>query len=159
MKAFFVNIMNFLLAHYSLYMVVFVMIIMAIVMLAVHFLKKPIKLLTKKIKNFKLRTFANKSLILLVFALSTGIWALLSLVAPAYFTFNVIAILLSSTFSIVTYEFADGVLPLKFKKKNKLKYKKYNKKAAPLLNSKASDFEIKIEEKTPTQKELESLLH
>lgn len=74
-------------------------------------LKWPIKLLTSKIKNEVVRKLANKVLIVLVFGLSIGVYALGHWVLPQYVSFEPSKIIMTGAFSIVLYSLADGVIP------------------------------------------------
>ena len=73
---------------YSLFTVVIILIMTTLVFVIIALLKKPIKALTKKIQNEKLRKLANKSIILLAFGLAVGLWFLANKIAPAYITVN-----------------------------------------------------------------------
>lgn len=74
-------------------------------------LKWPIKLLTSKIQNETIRKLANKVLIVLVFGLSVGLYALGHLWLPQYVAFEPSKIIMTGAFAIVLYSLADGVIP------------------------------------------------
>ena len=104
------EIFNYLLAHYALYLVVMMGVLIAITNTILMFAKKPIKLLTGKIKNEKIRKLANKILILLAFAFSCLSWFVLSKISSYYFPFDEIKVLLTGAFSTVIYAFGDGII-------------------------------------------------
>lgn len=107
----FINkILNFLILHYALYMVVTMSIIVSLTIGLLHFVKKPIKKLTAKIRNEKLRKLANKMFIVMAFAFSAVAWLILKLISPAYFSCEAIEVLLTGAFAIVLYAFGDGII-------------------------------------------------
>jgi hypothetical protein len=73
-------------------------------------IKKPIKKLTAKIPNEKVRKLANKMFIVFAFGFSFIAWFVLNLVAPSYFSLEGIEVLLTGAFSIVLYALGDGVI-------------------------------------------------
>jgi hypothetical protein len=73
-------------------------------------IKKPIKKLTSKIKNPRLRKLTNKIFVLLAFAISFASWVSLNIIAPSYFPLEALEILLTGSFSIVIYSLGDGVI-------------------------------------------------
>ena len=73
-------------------------------------IKKPIKALTKRITNEKLRKFANKSIIILAYAISIGLYYLLAWLLPQYVTVDWVQITLSASLAIVAYALGDGVI-------------------------------------------------
>lgn len=104
------QILTYILNNYPTYLVVVLAVIMSTIFGILTLLKKPIKKLTSKIQDEKCRKLANKSIIILSFLLSVGIWALLSYIWPMYFKFNIAEILLTGAFPIVAYAFIDGVI-------------------------------------------------
>lgn len=73
-------------------------------------IKKPIKKLTAKIKNERVRKLVNKIFILFAFGISAGIWFFLNIIAPVYFSIEAVEIVLTGALSIVIYALADGVI-------------------------------------------------
>lgn len=112
------GIMNYLMEHYSLYMVIVLVISMMAIYFLLNLIKIPIKKQTNKIQNKRVRAFANKSIIVISFGLATGIWALLNYVLPTYFDFELIKILLTGCLPVVMYAVTDGVIDSK--KANKI---------------------------------------
>ena len=107
----FINkILDFLILNYALYMVVTMGIIVSLTIGVLHFVKKPIKKITAKIPNEKLRKLANKMFIILAFAFSAVSWIALKLISPAYFSCEALEILLTGAFAIVLYAFGDGIV-------------------------------------------------
>lgn len=104
------QILTYLVANYALYLVVTMGIIVSLTIAILTFIKKPIKKLTAKISNEKLRKLANKMFIVFAFAISTLAWVFLNVFAPAYFSLEAIEILLTGAFSIVLYAFGDGII-------------------------------------------------
>lgn len=85
--------------------------IMATIIYAIlSVLKIPIKMLTKKIVNEKLRKLANKVIILLAFAIATGAWVLLAHFWPDLFKLDISEILLSGALPVVAYAIGDGII-------------------------------------------------
>lgn len=103
-------IVTYLISNYPAYLMVVLVVIMSTIFGILTLLKKPIKKLTAKISNERLRKLANKSIIVLSFLLSVGIWALLNYLLPTYFDFNIAEILLSGAFPVVVYALVDGVI-------------------------------------------------
>lgn len=103
-------ILNYLLDNYNLYVFVALIISMSIIVFLLNLLKKPIKILTSKIENEKMRKFANKSIILLSFGLSALGWFLLNLMLPKYFQIDFVLILLDGAFPVVIYALGEGIL-------------------------------------------------
>lgn len=95
---------------YSLYTIVLVMTMSTFIFIVLCLLKKPIKALTKRIKNERIRKLANKTIIILAFALSVLLWFLASLYAPKYFTFDVVEVVLSGALPVVMYAIGDGII-------------------------------------------------
>lgn len=104
------QILDYLMANYALYMVVTMGVIISLTIAILTLIKKPIKLITGKIKNEKLRKLANKPFIILAFAISACIWGVLSFISQHYFPFETIKVLLTGAFSIVVYAFGDGII-------------------------------------------------
>lgn len=103
-------ILNWALANYTLYMVICCIVLMAIIFVVLQLVKIPLKKLTGKIENESLRKLANKSIILLSFGMSVGLWYLLNYVLPKYFELDTIAIILTGALPIVAYAVGDGVI-------------------------------------------------
>lgn len=107
----FINkILDFLVLNYALYMVVTMSIIVSLTIGVLHFVKKPIKKLTAKIPNEKLRKLANKMFIILAFGFSAFAWLMLKLISPTYFSCEAVEILLTGAFAVVIYAFGDGII-------------------------------------------------
>lgn len=104
------RIFNYLASNYAVYMVITMSSIVAFTIGMVTLIKKPIKKLTAKIKNEKIRKSANKVLILIAFGISAVCWVILSLVLPKYFSCEATEILLSGAFAIVIYALGDGII-------------------------------------------------
>lgn len=104
------SILDYLLANYALYLVVTMSVIIALTITLLNFIKKPIKKLTAKIENEKLRALANKSFIVLAFGLSALVWLVLSWCSKTYFAFDWLNVLLTGAFSIVVYAFGDKLV-------------------------------------------------
>jgi hypothetical protein len=73
-------------------------------------IKKPIKKLTAKIPNERVRKLANKTFVILAFVFSGLSWISLHFIAPSYFAINTVQILLTGAFAVVLYALADGVV-------------------------------------------------
>ena len=104
------DIFNYLLANYGLYLVVMMGVIIMVTNTILMFVKKPIKKLTAKIQNEKLRKLANKMVILFAFGLSALMWFVLNKISAHYFPFDEIKVLLTGAFSIVIHAFGDGII-------------------------------------------------
>jgi amino acid transporter len=104
------QILDFLVANYALYLVVTMSIIISLTISLITLIKKPIKNLTKKIKNERLQKLANKVFVVFAFAIAGISWVLLNWWYPKYFPVDAIQILLTGAFSVVLYELADGVV-------------------------------------------------
>lgn len=105
------SVFDFLIEQgYSLFTVVIILAMTTLVFVILTLLKKPIKALTKKIKNEKLRKLANKVIILLAFGLAVGLWFLANKLAPAHFSINGVEILLTGALPVVAYALGDGIL-------------------------------------------------
>lgn len=104
-------VLDFLLSQgYTLYTAVFIGAMTTFIFIILSLLKKPIKLLTGKIKSEKLRKLANKVIILLAFGLSIGLWLLAHHLAPSYFSIDRVEILLTGALPVVAYALGDGLL-------------------------------------------------
>ena len=103
------QILNYLVDNYALYMVVTMSIIISLTISLITLIKKPVKCITGKIHNERLRKFANKIFIIFAFAFSGACWVSLHFISPEYFSIDTIQIILTGAFSIVLYAFADGV--------------------------------------------------
>jgi hypothetical protein len=104
------QILNYLVDNYALYMVVTMSIIISLTISLITLIKKPVKCITGKIKNPKLKALANKVFIIFAFAISGAFWVALHFICPQYFSVDTIQILLTGAFSIVLYALGDGVL-------------------------------------------------
>jgi hypothetical protein len=103
--------------EYGWFVTILMTMFMIIIGLLLKIIKKPIKHFTSKIKNEKLRKLANKSIIVLSFAIAIGFWYLLHYLLPQYFTINWGQIILSGALPIVAYAVFDGILPVEKVKK------------------------------------------
>ena len=110
---FMIDNIGYLYQNYSLYQVVLMVVIMGLIISLVALLKKPIKLLTDKIPNKTVRTLANKSIIVLAFGVSVGLWYLLAWLLPQFVTFDWSQIILSFALSITGYALGDGLITKK----------------------------------------------
>ncbi len=79
----------------------------------VEILKIPIKKLTVKIKNEKLRKLANKSIIVLTFGLSFLLDYLGSVVLPQYMTFTPTISFVEGAVSNLVYALTEGLISVK----------------------------------------------
>lgn len=104
------QILDFLIANYSLYMVVTMSVIMSITIGLLTIIKKPIKCLTGKISNERLRHLVNKIFIIMAFGISAMIWFALGMISPEYFTFEPFNAFLTGALSVVLYALFDGVI-------------------------------------------------
>lgn len=104
------DILNFLVANYAWYLVVMMGLLISIINTVLMLVKKPIKSLTKKIKNEKLRKLANKIFIAFAFGFSALAWWGLSALSAEYFPFDTINVLLTGAFSTVIYSLGDGIV-------------------------------------------------
>lgn len=109
MEALIKDVLTFLLQYYALYLVIFMSIVTAIIMVILNYTKKPFKKLTAKIENARVRKFVNNSVIICCsFILSFLLWLLLNLIAPNYFAIDYKIIFLNGAIPVVTYAFAEG---------------------------------------------------
>lgn len=113
MGDFFADAFRFFFANYDLYMAITLSVLMSLIILILNFAKKPIKALTSKIKNERLRYLANKSIIILSFAFAILAWFILSKIAPTKFDFSARNILLTGAFPIVGYALGENVISTK----------------------------------------------
>lgn len=113
MEEFVKEVLNYLLANYALYMVVVMGATMGVIFGILSLLKKPIKALTAKIKNEKLRKLANKSIIALSFGLSALIWLVLTKISSHYFPYEATTVLITGALPVVMYALVDGVITKK----------------------------------------------
>lgn len=104
------QILDFLIKNYALYMVVTMGVIISLTVGLLSVIKKPIKKLTGKIPNEKLRKLANKMFIIFAFALSALAWFALRVISPVYFSFELLEVLLTGAFSIVLYALGEGII-------------------------------------------------
>ena len=104
------NIFDYLLSNYALYLVVTMSIIVSVTIAVLSLIKIPIKKLTSKIRNERLRKLVNKVFIVIAFGISYGAWVLLNIISEYYFPLESVKILLTGAFSIVIYAFGDGVI-------------------------------------------------
>jgi uncharacterized BrkB/YihY/UPF0761 family membrane protein len=104
------QILDYLIANYALYMVVTMSIIISLTISILSVIKKPIKKLTAKIPNERVRKLANKTFVILAFVFSGLSWISLHFIAPSYFDLNTVQILLTGAFAVVLYALADGVV-------------------------------------------------
>lgn len=100
----FYEILDYLLANYSLYLVVTMGIIISLTILLTNLFKKVVKKLTNKIPSDKIRTIVNKIFIFVAFGISALAWFVLSKTLNEYFKFEPIVVLLTGALSIVIYE-------------------------------------------------------
>ena len=107
---FFIENIGYLYANFSLYSVVLMVFTMTFIIAFCALLKKPIKALTKKIQNEKVRKLANKTIILMAYGISIGLYYLLAWLLPQYITVDWVQITLSASLSIVAYSLGDGVI-------------------------------------------------
>lgn len=110
MEEFLKDILQWLLDNYPLYLVIVIGVLMSVIFFILNFLKKPIKQLTSKIQKDWLRKLANKSIIVLSFLLGFGLWELLALVLPQYFSVDPVRVLLTGALPVIIYSFGDGVI-------------------------------------------------
>lgn len=104
------QMLTYLASNYALYLVVTMGIIVSFTIGILSLIKKPIKLLTGKITNEKVRKLANKMFIAFAFGISWGAWFALNLISPQYFPLEEIEVLLTGAFSIVIYALGDGIV-------------------------------------------------
>lgn len=99
-----------LISNYGLFTAIVMGIITSLTMLILSLLKKPIKLLTSKIKNERVRKLVNKQFVIYAFAISAGLWYLLSYFAKTYFAFEPVSVFVTGALSVILHQLADGVI-------------------------------------------------
>lgn len=104
------QILTYLISNYALYLVITMGAIVSLTIGTLSLIKRPIKMLTKKIKNDKLRKLVNKIFIFIAFGLSLAFWTLLHIIAPHYFTVDAVEVVLTGALSVVMYALGDGVI-------------------------------------------------
>lgn len=104
------SVMNYLLANYALYLVVTMGVIVSFIIAFLSLVKKPIKKLTSRITNEKLRKLVNKMFILMAFGVSCGAWFILNAISNYYFPIETLNIILTGALSVVIYSLGDGVI-------------------------------------------------
>lgn len=102
----FIDYIIYISQHYGLVMLIMIALIEAILFL----IKQPIKLLTKKIPNERLRKLANKVLILLAFGIALGLYVAGHAILPQYVEFEAGKVVTTGAFAIVLYALGDGVV-------------------------------------------------
>lgn len=110
MREFAIQILNYLLKNYALYLVVVMSVIISLTIVILTLIKKPVKKLTCKIKNEKLRHLANKPFIFVAFGLSALAWFVLNKISAFYFPFEAVNVFLTGALSIVVYALGDGIV-------------------------------------------------
>lgn len=110
MEKFIQDMLDYLVANYAWYLVVMMGLLITIINTVLMLVKKPIKSLTGKIKNEKMRKLANKMFIIFAFGFSALAWWGLSVLSAKYFPFDTINVLLTGAFSIVIYALGDGIV-------------------------------------------------
>lgn len=103
------SILDYLVANYALYLVVAMGIISSFTIAILALIKMPIKKLTAKIRNDRLRKLTNKIFIVFAFAISFALWFVLNVVAPNYFPIDAVEVICTGAFSVVIYALGDGV--------------------------------------------------
>ena len=101
---------GFLYENFSLYSTILIVVVMGVIIGICSLLKKPIKAITKHIKNETLRKLCNKIIIVMAFGVSIGIYYLLAWLLPQYVTIDWVQITLSGSLAIVGYALGDGVI-------------------------------------------------
>ncbi len=108
--SFIIETIGFLYENFSLFYVILMVVTMAIIIGLCALIKKPIKALTKRITNEKLRKLANKIIIVMAYGISIGLYYLLAWLLPQYITVDWVQITLSASLAIVAYALGDGVI-------------------------------------------------
>lgn len=148
MEALIKDVLTFLLQYYALYLVLFMGIVTALIMVILNYTKKPFKKLTAKIENTRVRKFVNNSVIIFCsFLLSFLLWLLLNLIAPNYFALDYKIIFLNGAIPVVTYAFGEGWITAD--------------KAKEIIQDtteKIADGELTVDEATDTVKKLSNSL-
>lgn len=98
---------NWIIANYG--WISFIMI--ALISGLVELVKLPIKKLTSKIKNEKIRKLVNKSIILVTFAIAFGLRYVGSIVLPQFIEYKPVLSLVEGAFSNLVYAMGEGIIP------------------------------------------------
>lgn len=158
MEALIKDVLTFLLQYYALYLVIFMSIVTAIIMVILNYTKKPFKKLTAKIENARVRKFVNNSVIICCsFILSFLLWLLLNLIAPNYFAIDYKIIFLNGAIPVVTYAFAEGWITAD-KAKEIIKDTTEKVNDGNLTVAEATDTVKKLNNSLDAEKELNKLL-
>lgn len=158
MEALIKDVLTFLLQYYALYLVIFMSIVTAIIMVILNYAKKPFKKLTAKIENARVRKFVNNSVIIFCsFLLSFLLWLLLNLIAPNYFAIDYKIIFLNGAIPVVTYAFAEGWITAD-KAKEIIKDTTEKVNDGDLTVAEATDTVKKLNNSLDAEKELNKLL-
>lgn len=158
MEALIKDVLTFLLQYYALYLVIFMSIVTAIIMVILNYTKKPFKKLTAKIENTRVRKFVNNSVIICCsFILSFLLWLLLNLIAPNYFAIDYKIIFLNGAIPVVTYAFAEGWITAD-KAKEIIKDTTEKVNDGDLTVAEATDTVKKLNNSLDAEKELNKLL-
>lgn len=158
MEALIKDVLTFLLQYYALYLVIFMSIVTAIIMVILNYTKKPFKKLTAKIENARVRKFVNNSVIICCsFILSFLLWLLLNLIAPNYFAIDYKIIFLNGAIPVVTYAFAEGWITAD-KAKEIIKDTTEKVNDGDLTVAEATDTVKKLNNSLDAEKELNKLL-
>ena len=158
MEALIKDVLTFLLQYYALYLVIFMSIVTAIIMVILNYTKKPFKKLTAKIENERVRKFVNNSVIICCsFILSFLLWLLLNLIAPNYFAIDYKIIFLNGAIPVVTYAFAEGWITAD-KAKEIIKDTTEKVNDEDLTVAEATDTVKKLNNSLDAEKELNKLL-
>lgn len=158
MEALIKDVLTFLLQYYALYLVIFMSIVTAIIMVILNYTKKPFKKLTAKIENARVRKFVNNSVIICCsFILSFLLWLLLNLIAPNYFAIDYKIIFLNGAIPVVTYAFAEGWITAD-KAKEIIKDTTEKVNDGDLTVGEATDTVKKLNNSLDAEKELNKLL-
>lgn len=104
-----IEMLDFLVVSYPLDKVIVMGIIISLTVILLSIIKTPIKALTKKITNERLRKSANKIIILLAFLVSAIVWVLIHLFLPHH-SAQLADPLISASFSIVLYNIGEGII-------------------------------------------------
>ncbi len=158
MEALIKDVLTFLLQYYALYLVIFMSIVTAIIMVILNYTKKPFKKLTARIENARVRKFVNNSVIICCsFILSFLLWLLLNLIAPNYFAIDYKIIFLNGAIPVVTYAFAEGWITAD-KAKEIIKDTTEKVNDGDLTVAEATDTVKKLNNSLDAEKELNKLL-
>lgn len=158
MEALIKDVLTFLLQYYALYLVIFMSIVTAIIMVILNYTKKPFKKLTAKIENARVRKFVNNSVIICCsFILSFLLWLFLNLIAPNYFAIDYTIIFLNGATPVVTYAFAEGWITAD-KAKEIIKDTTEKVNDGDLTVAEATDTVKKLNNSLDAEKELNKLL-